>query len=100
MRELLESRRVICHPLVIGELACGTLDPREQILAFLQRLPTPVIASHVEVLAFIEQRNLWGTGLGYIDIHLLASALLTDIPLWTSDKHLRAAARALNVAYE
>jgi len=87
------------HPLVIGELAGGSMPDREEILALLEELPRPKVSSHVEALAFIEQKKLWGVGLSYIDVHLLAAALLSNIGLWTADKHLRAAANALGVAY-
>ena len=65
----------------------------------LSELPESGTASHDEVLNFIEQKQLWGVGLSYIDVNLLASALLGKIPLWTEDKHLRAAADALGVSY-
>jgi len=96
---LLDERRVFGHPLVIGELACGALPRRSEFLTFLSRLPAAKAASHEEVLELIERAQLWGVGLSYIDVHLLASALLSGIPLWTEDKHLRAAAEALGVSY-
>lgn len=96
---LLNGRQVVCHPLVLGELACGSIGSRDEILTLLGRLPGPRIASHEEVLEFIERKRLWGVGLSYVDVHLLASALLSNIELWTADKHLRAAAQALGVAY-
>jgi len=89
----------VCHPLVLGELACGSIGSRDEILTLLGRLPGPRIASHEEVLEFIERKRLWGVGLSYVDVHLLASALLSNIELWTAYKHLRAAAQALGVAY-
>ena len=99
MSELLGGDEIAIHPLVIGELACGSLHPRDEILGMLSELPESGTASHDEVLDFIEQKQLWGVGLSYIDVHLLASALLSKIPLWTEDKHLRAAADALGVSY-
>ncbi len=96
---LLNGRQVVCHPLVLGELACGSIGSRDEILTLLGRLPGPRIASHEEVLEFIERKRLWGVGLSYVDVHLLASALLSNIELWTADKHLRVAAQALGVAY-
>ncbi len=96
---LLNGRQVVCHPLVLGELACGSIGSRDEILTLLGRLPGPRIASHEEVLEFIERKRLWGVGLSYVDVHLLASALLSNIELWTAGKHLRAAAQALGVAY-
>ena len=96
---LLDQRRVFGHPTVLGELACGALPRRREFVAFFSRLPAAKVASHDEVLDLIERTQLWGVGLSYIDVHLLASALLSNIPLWTEDKHLRAAAEALGVAY-
>ena len=85
--------------MVIGELACGSLPRRSEFLTFVSRLPPAKVASHEEVLDLIERLQLWGAGLSYVDVHLLASALLSDIPLWTEDKHLRAAAEAFGVVY-
>ena len=99
MSEFLRGDEIAIHPLVVGELACASLHPRDEILEMLFELPESRTASHDEVLDFIEQKQLWGVGLSYIDVHLLASALLSKIPLWTEDKHLRAAADALGVSY-
>ena len=96
---LLESEEMLCHPLVIGELACGHIPNRGEFLSLLRRLPQADPASHDEVLDFIESKQLWGVGLAYVDVHLLASALITDARLWTADKHLRAAAETLGVAH-
>lgn len=84
--DLLNEGQVACHPFVIGELACGNLKNRFQILSLLSTLPTALVAEHDEVMQFIETHHLMGKGLGFIDAHLLASALLTGIPLWTLDK--------------
>ena len=84
-------------PLVMGELACGNLGDRTEVLANLQALPTAVPASDAEVLQLIEGRRLWGRGLGWIDVQLLASALLSDRGLWTLDKRLSEAARELGL---
>ena len=89
-----------CHPFVIGELACGNLEDRTEILALLQDLPGAEPADHQEVLDFIDGAGLAGRGLGWIDVHLLASARLTGVPLWTRDKALAEAAGALGVGYE
>jgi len=99
LRTLLENAEVICHPFIIGELACGNLRNRTEILSSLQALPAAVVAKDKEVLRFIESHHLMGRGLGLIDMHLLASALLTRVPLWTADKRLRAASTELNLAY-
>jgi predicted nucleic acid-binding protein len=75
-------------PLLIGELACGSLANRAEIISLLQELPHARVAEHDEVLRFIEARRLSARGLGFIDAHLLASSVLTRAPLWTADKRL------------
>ena len=99
LRALLERAEVVCHPLVIGELACGNMANRVEIISLLQELPQVRVAEHAEVLRFIEARRLSGRGLGFIDAHLLASSVMTRAPLWTVDKRLREAAAELGVAY-
>ena len=89
---LLDADAVVCHPFVIGELACGNLTNRAEIVSLLRALPQASVATQDEVLAFIEARHLAGTSLGYIDVHLLASAVMTGVPLWTLDKRLNEAA--------
>lgn len=85
---------VMTHRLVIEELACGTLARREEILGLLETLPRAPEAEHAEFLHFVERRGLAGTGLGAVDAHLLASAKLAHVRLWTRDGALaRAAAR-------
>jgi predicted nucleic acid-binding protein len=100
LRELLEEAKVISHPYIIGELACGNLDNRREILSLLQTLPAAVLAAHDEVLLLIEEQRLAGLGLGYVDVHLLASARLSGAPLWTNDKRLKAAASRLRVCFK
>ncbi len=85
------------HPFVSGELACGNLKSRAVILSDLQALPSAKLASHAEALQLIEDRRLWGRGLGWIDVHLLASALLSHCGLWTLDRKLAAAAMDLGL---
>jgi len=98
-KELLQDGKVISHPFIIGELACGNLKNRREILSLLNALPGAVTASHEEVLQLIENHRLMGLGLGYVDVHLLAAALLTTVPLWSNDRNLREAAIRLQVAY-
>lgn len=98
LEALLNEGRVVCHPFVIGELACGNLRNRFEILVHLQALPRAIPAEHEEVMQFIENYSLMGKGLGYIDMHLLASALLTKISLWTLDKKLHEVAVELETA--
>ena len=99
LRELLYEGSVVCHPFVIGELACGSLGNRKEILSFLKDLPQASAASNAEVLHIIEHHGLMGKGTGFIDMHLLASALLTRADLWTSDKSLRQVSDDLGVLF-
>ncbi len=87
--ELLNRALVLMHPLILGELACGSLNNRTGILRHLRALPAAVSASDEETQGLIEDRRLWGRGIGWIDAHLLASALLTNCRLWTGDERLR-----------
>ena len=97
LRTLLLRGSVECHPFVIGELACGTMRRRAQILTLLQRLPSVIAASDKEVLAFIEGHHLMGRGIGWIDAHLLVSAALSRTRLWTRDRRLLDVARMLGL---
>lgn len=94
---LLREGVVLSHPFVIGELACGDLKNRAEILDRLAALPGSVQASHDEVLRLTSARGLSGRGLGWIDVHLLASALLSRCTLWTKDRALASASRSLGV---
>ena len=100
LMELLNRGEAVCHPFIIGELACGNLKNRTNVLSLLEALPMAFLAGHEEVLAFIEARNLMGKGLGYIDVHLLAAALLSEVSLWTLDKKLEKAAGELHCRYK
>lgn len=96
----LDSVAVATHPLVIGELAVGSLRNRGEILGLLGDLPSMPVAHDDEVLAFINAHQLHGHGLGIVDVHLLASALLAPgTSLWTRDARLRAAASSLGVLW-
>jgi predicted nucleic acid-binding protein len=88
----------VTHPFVIGELACGTLAKRAEFLELLSALPTVLTATADEAHALVERHRLFGTGLGWIDVHLLASAKVSNQPLWTADRRLRAAALKLGLA--
>lgn len=96
---LLNDGNVACHPFIVGELACGNLKNRLQILSLLRTLPTAHCAEHEEAMQFIENYRLMGKGLGYIDMHLLASAMLNNIPLWTLDKKLNEASSKLGIKH-
>lgn len=99
LAKLLNGGGVLCHPFIIGELSLGNLKEREIILSYLKLLPMSVEAEYEEVLLFIENSRLMGKGIGYVDAHLLASAVLTDVPVWTFDKKLAQAADSLNIRY-
>ena len=94
---MLLGGEVMTHPFVIGELACGNLAQRTKILGALCELPLTPSVSHEEVLDFLEGRKLMGRGLGWIDIHLLASSILAKVPLWSADKRLSALAHEIGV---
>jgi predicted nucleic acid-binding protein len=97
----LVAGRVLAHPFVIGELACGNLKRRREVLDLLGRLPSVPTATHAEALDFLDRRALMGRGIGFIDVHLLASAALAaPARLWTRDRRLAAVAAELNLAYE
>ncbi len=97
---LLESGQVVNHHFVTGELACGNLRNREEILNMLKSLSQVVTATEAEALYFMELHQLMGQGLGYIDCHLLTSTALTpSTQLWTRDKSLKEAANFLNLIY-
>jgi predicted nucleic acid-binding protein len=97
LADSLSEGLVLMHPFVSGELACGNLKDRIAILSDLHALPTSRVASNAEVLQLIEDRRLWGRGLGWIDVHLLASALLSNCQLWTFDVGLAKAAAELGL---
>jgi predicted nucleic acid-binding protein len=93
----LSNGLVLMHPSVSGELACGNLKDRAAVLADLSALPLVQVATDAEVLHLIEQRKLWGGGLGWLDVHLQASALLSRCQFWTFDKALERAASDLGL---
>lgn len=90
---------VACHPYIIGELACGNLGNRAEILMLLQSLPSSPLVEDTEILEFIENNSLMVRGLGYVDIHLLASAIIGNVALWTFDRRLNDVAIELGVSY-
>ena len=96
----LDRGEVATHPFVIGELACGNLRKRAEILSLLRALPRAPVATFDEVLQFIDRRRLMARGLGYVDAHLLASATLdSEITLWTRDKRLYRVAEELEIVF-
>lgn len=98
---LLEQDRVLIHPFVIAEIALGSLRNRNNVLRDLHALTAAEVARHDEVMAFIDHHGLAGAGIGYVDAHLLASAILTQACLlWSRDKRLAAAALRLGIAQQ
>lgn len=98
---LLNSNQVLMHPFVLGELACGNLRQRSEVLSLLKDLPQAAVARDEEVLFFIERHELMGRGIGYVDAHLMAAVALDgDARLWTRDKRLQALAGVHRLAYE
>jgi predicted nucleic acid-binding protein len=99
LSKLLDDGQVLIHPFVLGEIACGNLKNRQEILALMAVLPSVPRADDGEILFFIEQRALMGQGIGLIDMHLLASSLMTPSLLWTFDKRLKTIAEDLRTAF-
>ena len=98
--ELVLNDEAAMHPHVLGEIALGSFRDRARILMRLERLPVPNVAREGHVLYMIDEHQLWATGIGYSDAHLLASARISpDGYLWTRDKRLHAQAQRLGVAY-
>jgi len=95
--ELLHEGEVCIHPFVIGEIACGNIINRTEILRLLKALPEVLAATDDEVLHFIENHKLFGKGIGYIDVHLLASSFINKVTFWTKDKSLSAIYSKLNL---
>jgi predicted nucleic acid-binding protein len=97
LAQLLEQDRVVVHPFVLGELALGRLARRADVLRDLQALESPRVAEPGEVLALIDRTPLWGRGIGWVDAHLVASALLDRLHLWTLDQRLASIGASLGV---
>ena len=97
--DLLGFEFIFCHPLIIGEISCGNLKDRSLVLALLDELPKASMVTHQEALGFIDQHGLMGLGLGFIDVHLLASCQMTGLAIWTEDKALQRAAQRLQLLY-
>jgi len=98
LENLLRMRQVMTHPFVMGEVALGSFPGRTGLLDYLSALRRARTAADAEVLQLIEDWQLWGTGIGYMDAHLLASVLLTPTTrLWTRDKRLKTVAEQLSL---
>jgi len=99
LSDLLVEEQVLSHPFVVGELACGHFKHRSEILSLMKNLGQAPVVTHADVLAFVEAHALMGSGLGWIDVHLLASASRVGESLWTRDARLIRAARRLGVSF-
>jgi len=99
LETVLHDGKVFCHPMIIGELACGNLSQYDKIMALLQVLPQAITVNHDEALVFIFNNKLSGKGIGYIDAHLLASCRLSNLQLWTYDQKLEFIANTLKIGY-
>jgi predicted nucleic acid-binding protein len=95
---LLSESDVMCHEFIIGELACGHLKNKREILVLLKALPAAPVISQEELLSFIDHHSLSGQGIGWVDVHLLAAAKLAGVSFWTSDKQLKKAADRLKLS--
>ena len=98
LASLLRAAQVHCHPFVIGELACGNLRRRQEIIALLKNLPEVPLAENGEVLVFVEAHGLMGSGIGWVDAHLLAAAAISNSALWTLDRRLAKTAARLGMS--
>ena len=99
LKKLLFDAEVMCHTHIIGELACGNIKNRKEIISLLQALPMAPQIEFSEYLYFIDKNQLNGRGIGFVDIHLLASAQLGQVKLWSADKRLKATATELGLNY-
>ena len=99
LETLLMDAEVMCHPFIIGEIACGNLENRQEIISLLHSLPMAPTIEFDEFLFFIDQNHLMGKGVGFVDVHLLASAQFAGVPLWTTDKSLKSAADQLKLTF-
>jgi len=100
LERLLMDAEVICHPFIIGELACGNINNRNEILSLLKSLPLAPVLEFDEFLFFLDENQLMRIGIGFVDVHILASAKLAGSLLWTADKKLNSAAINLSLNYQ
>ena len=97
---LLSDGNVLSHPFIIGEIACGNLKHRNDVITYLSALPRTSSAATDEVLILIENKKLMGKGIGWIDAHLLCSSLISNARIWTRDKNLAEVAESLKVLFK
>jgi len=100
LEQPLNNGEVMCHPYIVDELACGNMKNRHEVLSLLQLLPPATLARHEEILQFIEMNHLMGKGLGYIDVHLAVSAVLSGVPILSYDKKLNEVSEELGIRYD
>lgn len=98
LKELLIAGQVCIHPFVLGELSCGNISNRKEILTLLRALPRIDTVLDEEVFVLIENKKLYGKGLGFIDVHLLAAAIIQNVTIWTGDKHLHRVLKELRIS--
>jgi predicted nucleic acid-binding protein len=97
LRSLLAANRVVCHPAVRGEIALGSIARRDEVLRLLSQLPSAQVVGDDDVFALIDAKKLYASGIGWIDAHLLASAVAGNHMIWTGDKRLAEVAARLRV---
>lgn len=100
LADLLVKGKIVCHPFIVGEIACGHLKNRTEIINLLPDLPIAKTADIHDVLKFIEHHRLMGLGIGIVDIHLLLSAVMSNVLIWSEDKRLNRAAEILDVLFK
>ena len=100
LSSLLGEGLVLCHEFVMGELACGNLKNREEILQLLEDLPQALMAQKDEVLTLIHSHRLYGKGIGWVDAHLLAATKISHAKIWTLDKKLKILSHTLGMSYD
>ncbi len=100
LEKRLMDAEVMCHPFIIGELACGNLKNRAEVISLLQALPSAPTIEFDEFLFFVDRNHLMGKGIGFVDVHLLASAQVAGVPLWTAAKRLKSAAEQLALTFK
>ena len=94
---LLTEKRILVHPVILGEMICGNFKSRHETLGNLKLLPRAEIASFEEAIELIEAEKIYGIGLGFSDIQILAAALLSDAGILTRDKAMQAAMKSLRI---
>ena len=99
LARLLAARRVLMHPMILGELTCGNMPDREQRLREWRRLPRIDSLDRDDVIAWIEPESLTGQGIGFLDAHLLLSAIREGAKLWTRDRSLRSLTTRFSTAF-